>query len=102
MTTPEKTADVEKTIETVQKLVSLAVSEEQGTSTEAGRTAAMQAAKLIHDHDLVCVPKADMDRALRMVEGARSLAKKAQAEGQKNMLLGAALGFFVGGGKLFK
>jgi hypothetical protein len=103
MTASDNTRDVAKTIETVQKLVTLAVSEAASDDgTEAGRTAAMQAAKLIAEHELVCVPKADLDRARAQVEGARNLARQTQAEGQKNMLLGAALGFMVGGGKLFR
>jgi hypothetical protein len=93
---------VEKTIETIQKLVTLAVTEEDGQPTEEARTAAVTAAKMIHDNELVCVPKADMDRALKLVEGARDLARRTKAEGQKNMLIGAALGFFVGGGKLMR
>ena len=104
MTTASSTKDVkdvEKTIETVQKLVALGVTEDGGEPTEEARTAAVQAVRLIHDNALVCVPKADMDRALKMVEGSKELARRAKAEGQKNMLLGAALGFVLGGKKIF-
>ncbi len=85
------------TLEKVQKLVRLAAS---GDSEEA-RTAAMQATRLMKEHELVLVPRSEIERIEKMVDGARQLAEAQKSEKMQNMAIGAFAGFLFGskGGK---
>jgi hypothetical protein len=93
MTDNVRAKDVEQTIDRVQKLVALA----QSDDVEEARTAAVQATRLIHEQKLVCIPEEALERMTKEVQGSRALATaQAKAEGQKNLLIGLALGFFGG------
>jgi hypothetical protein len=87
MTKKDSAAVVEK----VQKLVTLAQDDED---SEESRNAAMQVVRMLSENDLVIVPRADAERAERILAGARDLAKRVNEEGQKKLMLGLAVGFF--------
>lgn len=81
-----------KVLEKVHNLVKLAASGD----TEEARTAAMQATKLMKEHELVLVPKHEIDRVQRMVEGAQALAREQKSDGQQKMLIGGIVGMLLG------
>lgn len=86
------------TLERVQKLVRLAASGD----TEEARTAAMQATRLMKEHELVLVPRSEIERIERMVSGAQQLAESQKSEKMQNMAIGALAGFlFASKGKGF-
>ena len=83
--------DSKAIVEKVQNLGKLALSvDDKGVPTEEARTAAAQMMHIIKDNDLVVVPKAEIQR---MVAGAAEL-ETAKAAGQKNLLMGLAIGYF--------
>lgn len=90
--------ETRKIIEKVTKLVTLA----QSAGEEEARTAAMQAVKLMHEHKLTPIPQEDLERAMKFVEGAKELANKNSSQKKKDMAIGAAIGFFLAGGKVPK
>jgi hypothetical protein len=79
-------------VERVQNLCKLA----QSSEPEEARTAAMQAVRIMNEHELAFVPKAELEKAMKTIQGAQELAKQARAESTKNLLLGGLLGAFVG------
>jgi hypothetical protein len=79
-----------KTLETVQKLVKLA--SDDGATDEERRTAALKAANLMHEHELVVVSSRDLLEAKRIAGEARALASKAKNESQQKLVMGALLG----------
>jgi phosphoserine phosphatase len=85
-------------VEKVQKLVALASDGDE--DSEEARTAALQAVRLMKEHNLAVIDEDALNKAMKLVEGARDLAKNAKAEGQKQILIGAALGYVFGGGKM--
>lgn len=85
-------------VETVQKLVALAQSTENGESTQEARNAAVKAIKLMQENDLVVVAKADMEAAAKAVEGVENLRKRVKKAKQDGMVLGA-LGALIFKGK---
>ena len=81
-----------KMLEKVGNLIKLA----NGQDNEEARTAAMQATKLMKEHELVLVPKSEIDRIQKVVEGAQALQQTMQKEKLQNMALGALAGVFLG------
>lgn len=96
MPTPKN--DLQATVEKIDKLVALSASD----NVEEARNAAMKAASMIREADLVCIPRKEVEALVARVEGASKAITKAKEAGNRNMMLGAALGFFFGGGKLGK
>lgn len=91
-------ATSDKVLEKVGDLVRLANSksdDEDEDGKEERRTAAMQATRLMKEHELVLVPKAEIDRVKKMIGDANALAKKYEGEAQQKMLLGALGGFLL-------
>lgn len=86
----EKTADV-KVLEKVHNLVKLAASGD----TEEARTAAVQATKLMKEHELVLVPRSELERVQKAINGSQELAKRAKEEATQKMLIGGAIGLFL-------
>jgi len=86
-------------VETVQKLLKLAADD---PDSEESRTAAVKVVALMKENDLVLVPRSVIEEGMRKVGEATALAQKAEQEKVQNMLIGAAAGFFLGGGKLGK
>jgi len=80
-----------KVLEKVHNLVKLAASGD----TEEARTAAVQATKLMKEHELVLVPKTEIDRVQKMVEGAQALARQHAAEATQKMLIGGVVGLLL-------
>lgn len=87
--------DMKAVMTQLEKCLALAVDNE---NENEARNAAMKAVHLMTDHDIVPVPKADIDRAKKFVEGAQALAKQVQGEKQKNMMIGGLIGFALAGG----
>jgi len=83
-----------ETVETVNKLLALA-QDENGESEEA-RTSAVKAAQMIKSADLVVVPRAELEAAAKVVEGAEAIKLEAKKERQKGMMLGGILGIMLG------
>ena len=83
-------------VEKVMNLGKLALSKENGESTEEARNAAVKALALMKENDLIVMPRADVER---MVAGQKELAD-VQAKANKNLLMGLAVGYFGGKGGL--
>lgn len=84
------TADT-KVLEKVHNLVKLAAS---GDNEEA-RTAAVQATRLMKEHELVLVPKSEIDRVQKMIDGAQALAREHKADTSQKMLLAGIAGVLL-------
>jgi len=80
-----------KVLQKVHDLVKLAASGD----TEEARNAAVSATKLMKEHELVLVPKAEIQRVEKMVEGAQALAKQYKDEKMQNMLVGGVVGLLL-------
>jgi hypothetical protein len=78
-------------LQTVQKLVKLAQSENE----EEARTAALTATRLMQEHRLVLVPQDELERVNRVIGEARELAEKYKGDKTQNMLVGALCGFMA-------
>jgi hypothetical protein len=76
-------------VDTVAKLLALAASADE----DEARTAAVQAARLMAKHDLVPMPKSDVERVARIAEEAAKTERKAQRAKSDGLLLGGLLGF---------
>lgn len=83
-------------VEKVMNLGKLALSEENGKQTEEARNAAVKALALMKEHDLVVIPRSEVEK---MVAGQREL-DEARKKGNQNLLMGLAIGFFGGKGGL--
>jgi hypothetical protein len=81
-----------KVLEKVHNLVKLAASGD----TEEARTAAVQATRLMKEHELVLVPKTEIDRVEKMVQGAQALARETKQDGTQKMLIGGIVGMLLG------
>jgi hypothetical protein len=78
-------------LERVQSLVKLA----QDGDDEENRTAASKAVQLMKQHELVLVPKSEIDRVQRVVDEANKLVEGNKTEKHKNMAMGALAGFML-------
>jgi hypothetical protein len=90
--------DQDKVLERVAQLVSLA----QSDNEEEARTAAMQATRMMKEHRLVLIPEAEIERVKKVVGEAQALARTHEQGGTQKMMLGAVVGFLLGGGKGLK
>lgn len=89
-------ANSKDVVEKVMGLGKLALSQEDGESTEEARTAAVKALRLMKENDLVVMPRAEVEK---VIAGKKELAE-AEAKANKNLLMGLAIGFFGGKGGL--
>ena len=89
----------ESVVEKARALLKLAADD---PDSEESRTAAVKVVQLMKAHDLVLVPKNLVEDSLKKIGEATALAQKAEQEKMQNMLIGAAAGFFLGGGKFGK
>jgi len=94
MSVDTKPAPDAKTLEKVRQLMALAIDEE--ASEEEARSASHRAIKLMHEHELAVIPKSALDDFRRSVEGVKALQAKAKESKTENMLMGLAIGAFLG------
>jgi hypothetical protein len=92
----EKPQSIEKVLDTVRKLVTLAQDD-----TEEGRNAARKAMVLMKEHRIALVPESELERAQKTLREARELAAKVQGEANQKLVVGVLLGSQLGKGKLF-
>lgn len=85
---------IAQVLEQMENLVKLAKDDPE---SEESRNAAMQVVNLMDEHDLVCIPKTDVERAKKVIDGAQGLMKKAKQEKNKAMLMGAIAGYMFAG-----
>jgi hypothetical protein len=81
-----------KVLEKVHNLVKLAASGD----TEEARTAAVQATRMMKEHELVLVPRSEIERVEKMVQGAQQLARETRQDGTQKMLIGGIVGMLLG------
>lgn len=89
-------ANSKDVVEKVMNLGKLALSKEGGETTDEARNAAVAAISLMKEHDLVVMPRADVEK---VVAGQKELAE-AQSKANRNLLMGLAVGFFGAKGGL--
>jgi hypothetical protein len=82
-----------KVLEKVGKLLKLA--NDGGGESEEARSSAIQAVKLMKEHELVLVPKSEIDRVSKLIEGANSLARQQKGEATQKLILGAVAGVLL-------
>jgi hypothetical protein len=75
-----------KVLEKVHNLVKLAAS---------GDTAAVQATKLMKEHELVLVPRAEIERVEKMIAGHAALARQQQEQTTQKMMIAGLAGLFL-------
>lgn len=79
-------------LEKVSKLVELA---HENENTDEARNAALIAVNLMHEHQLCVIPRAEIERLKKHIEGTNALARDAKEQRMQNMLLGGALGMML-------
>ena len=84
--------DSKAIVERVQDLCKLAASDNENEA----RSAAMQAVRLMNEHELAFVPRKDLDRAMKMIDGAQALAKSAEEKANQKLVVGLVAGAFLG------
>lgn len=90
-------ASTKEVVDKVMNLGKLALSKDtDGEQTEEARNAAVKALALMKEHDLVVIPRSEVEK---MVAGQREL-DEARKKGNQNLLMGLAIGFFGGKGGL--
>lgn len=67
----------------------------QSDNEEEARNAAMQATRLMKEHQLVLVPQSELERVQKVIGDVRALAAKHEADGQQKLIMGTLLGFVV-------
>lgn len=77
----------------VQDLIKLS----QSDNEDEARTAAMQATRLMAQHQLVLVPQSELDRVNGAIKDMQAQMQSAKDESTKRMLIGAVLGFAAAG-----
>ena len=82
-----------KVLEKVRKLVLLA--NDGGEDSEESRTAAVQVTKLMKEHELVLIPKAEIDRVQKLIGDAQALARTQKADATQKMLIGGIAGLLL-------
>jgi hypothetical protein len=92
---PKPPKSPQEVLDRVGALISLAQS---NPDDEEARTAAMQATRMMKEHELVLVPKSEIERVKRVIGEAQTLARQTTEGANQKMLLGALAGFFIGGG----
>jgi uncharacterized protein (UPF0147 family) len=91
--TTSKAAETEKVMRKVVDLIELAA--DDTGSPEESRTAAVQAIKLMKEHELVVMPSADVENIKQIAGEARQLQRQAREQRNQNMMLGAIGGFLA-------
>jgi len=86
-------------VDKAQALLKLAADD---PDSEESRTAAVKVVMMMKENGLVLVPRSVVEDSLKRIGEATAIAQKAEQEKMQNMLLGAAAGFFLGGGKFGK
>jgi len=83
--------------EKFQKLAALAMTEDDGESTEEARTAAVKAIGMLAEDDaeLVVIPRADLDTLKNRVEGASKALANSKAAKREGMVMGAIGGLML-------
>jgi hypothetical protein len=97
MATKSKPDSGKQIIDRVQKLVNLAQSVEDGEPTEEARTAAIQAVRLMNEHQLTVVPQVELENVQKVIAGAQAAMRKASSERTKNIAIGFGLSMLFGG-----
>lgn len=82
----------EKVLQQVRDLVKLANDDED---SEESRTAAMKATRMMKQHELVLIPKSEIDRVQKMVEGAQQLARQHASERNQDRMMGGIVGLLL-------
>lgn len=90
MSSTRKPNDVLKKVHDLIKL-------SQSDNEDEARTAAMQATRLMAQHQLVLVPQSELDRVNEAVRDMQRKMDEAKDDGTKRMLIGAVLGFAAAG-----
>ena len=67
-----------------------------GEDDEEARTSAMQAARMLKDHQLVVVPKSEIERVEQAIRHAHEIAKKSKDEAQQKLIMGVLGGLMLG------
>jgi hypothetical protein len=80
-----------KMLEKVHNLVRLAASGD----TEEARTAAMQATRLMKEHELVLVPRSEIERVEKAIRGHAELARQQEAQTTQKMMIAGLAGLFL-------
>jgi hypothetical protein len=88
MAAKEKTKDPQAVVEKVQKLVALAASADE----DEARTAAMQAVRLMSEHELVCIPRSYVEGVKDHVDAA---IRDVRAKAEKDKMIWGVLGFLL-------
>jgi hypothetical protein len=100
MPTQAKPEAVQKTVETVQHLIALA--QDEGTTDEEARTAALRAVRLMKENSLSVIGgdasaiEEALSGAQKAVETARAEVAAERQQGKQKMILGAVAGFVLG------
>ena len=68
---------------------------------EEARSAAMQAARMLKEHQLVVVPKTEIERVEAAIRHAHDIAKKSKDEAQQKLIMGVLGGLMLGKKGLF-
>jgi len=95
--TPKKAKDIREVMEKVRDLAKLA---ERDDSEEA-RNAAVKAIKLLRQHEIVMIPKHELEKMASKVNGAIEAERKINEQKTMNIVMGFVGGLLVGGKKLF-
>lgn len=67
-----------------------------GEDDEEARTAAMQAALMMREHELVLIPKSEIERIETAIKQAQEVARKSKDEAQQKLIMGALAGIMLG------
>ena len=87
----------------LKKVASLVKRAQHPTSDddEEARTAAMTATVLMKEHELVILPRSEIDRINEAIREATKLAKESKSEANNKLIMGVLAGMTLGKGKLF-
>lgn len=91
MPTEDKTD--KKTLDKLGALVRLA--NDKPEDSEEARTAAMTVVHMMKEHELVIIPRAELERIKTVVGAANALAKRHQEEAQSKMVMAGLAGLMA-------
>lgn len=69
---------------------------------EEARTAAMQAANMMREHELILVPKSEIDRVEKLVRETQEIIRRSKGDGQQKYIVGALAGLMLGKAGILK
>jgi len=87
----EQKTDIQETLSKIERLFDLAL--DPAATDEESRTAAITGVKILREAKLQLVSPEDLERARKAIDGATSIARRAEKKAQEKMVLGAALGY---------